>query len=144
MPGNAGSKFLLNQIHFKFMITLFQNITEELTELEKRTIVPLFIQWLQKTDENNRITAKKFSNAFRIVGYTSVSEVRIRKMVNYIRCLNLVHPKVLIGASNGYFLTSRLIIIDKEIESLQGRVDSQVAVIDALKAQRENLKRISE
>jgi len=35
-------------------------------------------------------------------------------------------------------------VVDLQIESMQGRIDSQAAVVDAMKAQRENLKRINQ
>lgn len=124
------------------MLTLFNNITEQLTDLEKKTLAPMLLTILEDTNENRRITGKKISDWFKMAGYSSVSEVRVRKLINYIRVMNLAHPKVLIGASTGYFLTAFITVIDKQIESMQGRVDSQVAVIDSFKAQRENLKRL--
>lgn len=125
------------------MLTLFNNITEQLTDLEKKTLVPMLLAVLEDTHEGRRITGRRISEWFKMAGYHSVSEIRVRKLINYIRVMNLAHPKVLIGASNGYFLTSFITVIDKQIESMQGRVDSQVAVIDSFKAQRENLKRMN-
>ena len=124
------------------MLTLFNNITEKMTDLEKHKLVPMLISVLVETNENRRITAAKLSEWFRLAGYSSVSGDRIRKMVNYIRQLNLCSPAVLIGASNGYFITTMITVVDLQIESMQGRIDSQAAVVDAMKAQRENLKRL--
>jgi hypothetical protein len=121
-------------------LTLFKNITSELTDYEKKTLVPMLLDSLKNTHTCFRIKARNLCdwfNACRI----EVSEVRIRKMVNYIRVMNLASPKVLIGAGNGYFLTDSIAVVDTQIESLQGRVDSMTAAIDALKAQKENLKR---
>jgi len=126
------------------MLTLFNNITEKMTDLEKHKLVPMLLTVLMETNENRRITAAKLSEWFRLAGYRSVSGDRIRKMVNYIRQLNLCSPAVLIGASNGYFITTMITVVDLQIESMQGRIDSQAAVIDAMKAQRENLKRINQ
>jgi hypothetical protein len=121
-------------------LTLFKNITSELTDYEKKTLVPMLLESLQNTHTCFRIKGRtlcEYFNACRI----DVSDVRIRKMVNYIRVMNLASPKVLIGASTGYFLTDIIAVVDAQIESLQGRVDSMTAAIDALKAQKENLKR---
>lgn len=121
-------------------LTLFQNITEELTVFEKTTLVPMLLDTLLATHSSNRFTGKVICGWFKASGY-DMSEVRIRKMVNYIRVLNKAWPKVLIGASNGYFLTGTLSVVDDQIKSLEGRIDSMKAVVDSLKAQRENLKR---
>lgn len=119
------------------MLTLFTNITNELTELEKTTLVPQLLAVLGRYSPE-RITGKQLCHHLRCQGY-EVSEVRIRKMVNYIRVTNAAAPQVLIGASNGYFLTKDIKTVDEQIESLEGRVDSMKCAIDALKSQRLNL-----
>lgn len=125
------------------MLTLFQNITEKLTDYEKQQLVPLFLSVLKDTHENRRITARKVCEWFMLAGVMGMSDTRVRKMVNYIRQMNLCNPAVLIGSSKGYFISTMITVVDDEIESMQGRVDSQLSVIEALKAQRENLKRIN-
>lgn len=120
------------------MLTLFNNITEQLTELEKNILVPMLLDTLQSSNTGNRLKARWISGWFKASGY-DVSEVRIRKMVNYIRVVNAAKPKVLIGASNGYFLTDDLSVVDEQIESLEGRIDSMQAAIDSIKSQRLNL-----
>lgn len=126
-------------------LTLFQNITEELTPLEKDTLVPLLIDVLSSTHSGNRFTGKNICQYFRACNY-SVSEARLRKMINYIRVLNVqqgksfsLNNKVVIGANNGYFITADPEVIKDQIESLQGRMDSMAAVVDSLKAQLQNL-----
>lgn len=121
-------------------LTLFTNITEELTTLEKEMLVPLLLDTLSVTHTGNRFKGKNICGWFKASGY-DVSEARLRKMINYIRVTNKAWPKVLIGAGNGYFLTSVLSVVDEQIESLEGRIDSMKAVVDSMKAQRENLKR---
>lgn len=120
------------------MLTLFTNITEELTDLEKQTLVPMLIDTLQTSSEENQLRSKWLVGWFKSCQF-DVSDVRIRKMVNYIRVTNAAKPKVLIGSSKGYFLTSCIRTVDDQIESMQGRVDSMAAAIDAMKAQRLNL-----
>jgi hypothetical protein len=114
-------------------LTLFQNITTELTDLEKETLVPMLIDTLSTTHEEKRITGKNICGWFKASGY-AVTEVRIRKMVNYLRVLNLMDGRVVIGAGNGYYVTSDPAVVQEQIDSLQGRVDSMSAVIDSLKA----------
>jgi hypothetical protein len=120
-------------------LTLFQNITTELTDLEKERLVPMLIDTLDYTHDEKRITGKNLCGWFKACGYT-VTEVRIRKMVNYIRVLNLMNGKVIIGAGNGYYSTSDPKVVEEQIESLQGRIDSMAAVVDSLKAQLVSMK----
>ena len=63
-------------------------------------------------------------------------------MVNYIRVMNLTKPGVLIGASDGYFIANDLQTVDEQIKSFEGRIDSMKAAVDAIKAQRLNLKHL--
>jgi hypothetical protein len=120
------------------MLTLFTNITEDLTDLEKGTLVPMLLDTLRFSSESNCMKGRILSNWFKASSY-DVSEVRIRKMVNYIRVTNAAKPKVLIGTSKGYFLTDNVTTVDSQIESMEGRIDSMKAAVDAMKAQRLNL-----
>lgn len=122
------------------MLTLFKNITEELTDLEKEKLIPLMIELMQRTNETNRFIGKKIIQCFTGQGYP-ISQIRMCKMINYIRVKNLLSPKVLIGAGNGYFITEDINVIDDQIESLQGRIDSMAAVVDALKAQKLSIEK---
>ena len=120
------------------MLKLFKNITDELTDLEKNEMVPILVDTLSRSSHTNIIKGKHLCGLLQASRYT-VSEARVRKMVNYIRVLNLMSPNVLIGTSQGYFITNDPHVIDDQIESLQGRIDSTEAVIDSIKAQRLNL-----
>jgi hypothetical protein len=120
-------------------LTLFQNITTELTDFEKETLASMLMDTLAYTHEGNRITGKNISGWFKASGF-QVTEVRIRKMINYIRVLNLMPGKVIIGAGNGYYVTADPVVVEQQIESLQGRIDSMAAVVDSLKAQLISMK----
>lgn len=122
-------------------LTLFTNITEELTELEKTTLVPMLLDTLSFTHEKKRVTGANICKWFKASGY-AVSEVRLRKMINYCRVLNLkqgvdchIGNSVIIGAGNGYYITCDPKTVQDQIDSLQGRIDSMAAVVDSLKAQ---------
>lgn len=119
-------------------LTLFTNITEELTDLEKNTLVPMLLDTLQNSSEQKPLKSKWLCSWFDACCY-QVSDVRIRKMVNYIRVTNAAKPKVLIGTSKGYFLTNDIHTVDDQIESMEGRIDSMKAAVDAMKAQKLNL-----
>lgn len=121
-------------------LTLFKNITQELTEHEKTVLVPMLMSTLANTHTGNRFTGRELCGWFGACG-EAVSGVRLRKMVNYIRTMNLLQPYVLIGAGNGYFITQDVHTVEQQIESLQGRVDAMLAAVDSIKAQKQNLIR---
>jgi len=128
-------------------LTLFRNITDELTPLEKNTLVPALVDTLGLTSETRRYTGKMICSWFKAMGYL-VPESRLRKMINYIRVLNIkqgivchLGNKVVIGAHNGYFITESEELVRDQIDSLQGRIDSMSAVVDSLKAQALNIKK---
>ncbi len=50
------------------MLTLFQNITQELTATEKETFVPMLLDTLQFTHTDNRITGKELCGWFKRCG----------------------------------------------------------------------------
>lgn len=122
-------------------ITLFTNITEQLTELEKGTLVPILLQTLERYSPST-VTGGQLCHYLRSMGY-EVSPPRIRKMVNYIRVTNAAAPAVLIGCSSGYFLTADIKVVDQQIESLEGRIDAIKAAVDSIKAQRLNLLKMT-
>lgn len=121
-------------------LTLFENITQELTDFEKDTLVPMLISTLEFTHDSNRHTGKNICGWFKSIGQM-VSEPRLRKMINYIRVTNLLKPYVVIGASNGYYITNDIEVVKDQIESIEGRISSMAAVVDTMKAQLLNLKR---
>jgi hypothetical protein len=120
-------------------ISLFKNILTELTDTEKEKFVPMLIDTLSGSHSGNRMTGKSICSWFNNQGH-NVSEIRLRKMINYIRVLNLIKGHVIIGAGNGYFITDNPVVVQEQIESLQGRIDSMNAVIDSLKAEKINLQ----
>ncbi len=121
------------------MLTLFKNITEEITSLERDTLVPLLISILTLSHEEKRITGNQLCIWFKAQGH-NVSAPRLRKMINYIRVRNMLAPAVVIGAGNGYFITTDTGIIEDQIESIKGRMDSMNAFIDTMQAQLQTLK----
>lgn len=122
------------------MLTLFENITEDLTAHEKTVLVPMFVSTLSNSHDENRMRGKNVCAWFKASG-EHVSEARLRKLVNFCRTTNAFRDKVLIGASDGYYLTNDVHAISDQIESLEGRIDSMKNVVDSLKAQRHSLKR---
>lgn len=77
-------------------LTLFTNITEQLTELEQAKLVPLLLNALDTLPYGQRLTNKQLCHYLRSLNY-QVSDVRIRKMVNYIRVMELVDDPWCLG-----------------------------------------------
>jgi hypothetical protein len=100
----------------------------------------MLVTVLERTNETNRFTGRKIIEWFTGQGFP-VSQIRLCKMINYLRVKNLLTPKVIIGAGNGYFLTSDPHIIEDQIESLKGRIDSMKAVVDSLNAEVLSIKK---
>ena len=98
----------------------------------------MLLSTMAATHSGNRFTSKNIC-AWFVACNEAVTGPRLRKMINYIRVMNLARPGVLIGANDGYFITNDVHTVDEQIESLQGRVDSMLAVIDSIKAQKQNL-----
>lgn len=127
-------------------LTLFKNICDELTDLEKKVLVPMLIDTLCFKEKHRTITGRNISAWFKASGY-NVTEVRVRKMVNYIRVMRVkkgvechLENKVVIGAGNGYFVTDDPEVVKNQIESIRGRIDSMLAVEDSLIAELTNLQ----
>ena len=72
------------------MITLFEDITYELTEYEKVTLLPVVTKGLSsKHGKDNAITNKKMCEALTKAEY-KVNEPRLRKIIHHIRVEQLI------------------------------------------------------
>lgn len=107
------------------MIREFEEITIELSE-EEKTLLPMLIEAFKKYTKAKPIKAPDIVigiNAYckkNTINYTA-SEVRLRKMVNYIRTNGLLP---LISTSNGYYTSNDKKEIELQIESLSQRASS--------------------
>lgn len=122
------------------MLTLFENIIQELTDIEKDRLAPMLIDILKRTTEKNRFTGRRIIEYFTAQGYP-ISQIRLCKLIQYIRVANLVAPYAVIGSGSGYFLTDDPEKVEDQIESLEGRINSMRSSLDSLKAQKLNLER---
>jgi hypothetical protein len=123
------------------MITLFDDhITDQLTDLEKSTLVPSLINMFQSSSTEKRVTGRRICEWFNSLGYP-VSQQRLCKMISYIRQMNMTAPAVIVGTGSGYFLTSDPELVEAQIESMQGRINAMANVIDSLKAQKLSIEK---
>ena len=119
------------------MLTLFENVTSALTLVEINQVVPLLIEKISsRQHKKEAVTNKHLVAWLKSCGYDT-SEVRIRMMINHIRNNNL--KPCLMGSAKGYFVTNNPLIVDQQIDSLMGRINSMRNVVESLKAQKMNL-----
>ena len=113
------------------MITLFEEITYELTEYEKSDLLPVVVRGLRnKHGKENAITNKKICEALTSAGY-KVNGPRLRKVIHHIRVEQLIVG--LCCNSKGYYVTDSLEELDKYVESLAQRIRSQQEIHRSMK-----------
>ena len=117
------------------MIENFEYITIELTDDEKKLIQPMIAGFKKRTVENP-IKAPDIVKAINISFYETgvinkkFSEVKLRKIVNYIRSYSLLP---LIATSKGYYTSYNAEDIESQIRSLGQRVSSIQSCMNGLK-----------
>lgn len=116
------------------MITNFESVTEELTDLEL-LVLPSVISAFGKYTKENPIKApeiiKRMNENFKSKGgKLRMSEPRLRKMCNYIRSNGLLP---LISTSNGYYVSTSKKEIENQIKSLNQRASSILRSAEGLK-----------
>lgn len=104
------------------MITGFEDYTADLSEHELKHFVPNFIKQLSnKIGEKNAVTSSQIKKGYSTIG-VKIEGPRIRKIINYIRCRNLVPG--LIASSKGYYVATNKQDLDRYIKSLNERIAS--------------------
>lgn len=102
------------------MLNNFERETHELTDYEKKLVNPIVNGLKTKIGVNNAITNKKMVAKMKDAGY-KISEVRIRKIINYIRTKKLLLN--LISSSKGYWIENDPKRIKEYIQSLDQRIN---------------------
>jgi hypothetical protein len=112
------------------MINGFEDITYELTDYEKNTLLPVIVNGLnQMKGKNNCFTNKQCCTKLSKLGY-DCDDPRFRKIIHHIRTKGLVTN--LIATSRGYYRATSKQEIEGYITSLKERRNSISAVINAL------------
>lgn len=119
------------------MLTLFENVTSRLTPIEKDTIVPMIVETLKYKNTPQHAVTNKHLVGWLKACKIDTSEIRVRMMINHIRNTNLL--PCLIASGNGYWVTDDPDVIDKYIDSLNGRINSIRNMAESLKAQKMKL-----
>ena len=117
------------------MITGFEELTEPLTEKEETVFLPPILQGLRaKIGREKAVTNKAIIHGLRVNRGIKISEARVRKIINHIRCNDLV--PCLIATSEGYYIAqTEQELLDYE-ESLAGREDAIREVRMSIRRQR--------
>lgn len=101
------------------MLKGFEKETSELNEYEINVLVPAFIEGFKghyglKNSITNKTITQRMKGKFK-----GVTDVRVRKVINYLRITGLVPG--LIATSSGYYISTCPDEVAKYILSLQGR-----------------------
>lgn len=119
------------------MITLFEEITYELTEYEKDKLVPIIVKGLSKKHgKKNAITNKKMCEALTKIGY-DINGPRLRKIIHHIRVEQLLVG--LCSNSKGYYITNSLEELGEYVVSLAQRIRSQQEIYKSMKRDMEKI-----
>lgn len=120
------------------MITLFEDITYELTEYETETLLPIVVKGLErKYGKQNAITNKKICEALKNKGY-KITEPRLRKIIHHIRVEQLIVG--LCCNSKGYYVTDSIEELGRYVESLAQRIRSQQSIYKSMKLCMDKIK----
>jgi hypothetical protein len=112
------------------MITGFQQYTEELTDYEKQSILPVLIYNLKNCiGVDNAISNKEILKKLDKMDITTTAP-RIRKMIHHIRRKGYVNR--LIATSKGYYVTTSKEELMKYVESLEQRESAIAAIRQSL------------
>ena len=115
------------------MITNFEQITMELSEAEIETLKGLIAGFSKRT-KDNPIKAPEIVKSMKVYcqknNLPKFTDVRLRKMVNYIRSNSLLP---VIATSKGYYVSYDEKEISEQIKSLQERANSISDCIFGLK-----------
>lgn len=127
-------------------IDAFKNHLEELTDFEKKVIIPMLIDALRYKTATSMVTSKQLSNYLKANHY-SISPERVRKILAFASAANIkkgleehLGDNVIIACSQGYFVTDDVSVIDDLIDNLVKRRKNLDFRIDGITAQKINLQ----
>lgn len=115
------------------MINGFEEQTSDLDGYDKSILVPAMVRGLKtKIGKANAITNKAMVKAMESHGY-SINDVKVRKIINYIRNNDLV--PCLIATSKGYYIGESLQEMEEYVQSLMQRESAIKQIRQAIRKQ---------
>jgi hypothetical protein len=116
------------------MLNGFSQQTAPLNDYEQNTLLPVIVSGLKtKIGAAKVIAGSTIIKCMKAAGY-KLDGPRLRKIINHIRANGCV--PCLVSTSAGYYVATSPEEVDDCISSIQGRIASQQAIVDALTKQR--------
>ena len=117
------------------MIKGFDELTEPLNEREETVFLPTIVEGLRKkVGRRMAVTNRAIVTGLRVNRGIKISEARVRKIINHIRCNDLV--PCLVATSEGYYIAeTEQELLDYEA-SLEGRERAIYEVRESIHRQR--------
>lgn len=117
------------------MVINFEEITEPLTDEEKKLLPVIITGFKTKVNKGNAIKAPRIVKGVNQYCKTNnikieITEPRLRKIVNYIRRNGLLP---VIATSSGYYISYDKKEIENQIKSIEQRCNAMLASADGLK-----------
>ncbi|MGE9312852.1 hypothetical protein ACLOAU_14485 [Niabella sp. CJ426] len=123
------------------MITLFEDITKDITDFEQEHLVPMLLESLSSATDHRPVTAKHLVTYFKSIHIEGkeihTDDVRILKMVAYCRDVLL---KPVCGSQKGYYLAQTVEQLQKWKDGYQSRINKMQNVINSANAIEENMR----
>lgn len=120
------------------MIIGFEDLTYDLTEIEQQVLLPIIIRGLlKKNGKEHAVTNKSIVAGMEKRGY-KITDIRVRKIINYIRVKNLIPG--LLASSKGYYVSTDPQEVAKYIQSLRERNNQVERIIEVMQQYLNTLK----
>lgn len=119
------------------MIENFEDITEDLTEEEKKYIPWILKGLIKKVGPDQAVKTDAICRGLNALNEQKqfaacvMNPARLRKCINHIRRNGLLN--FVIGTSKGYYVTGDHAVVLKEIRSLDQRSEAIKAVADSMR-----------
>ena len=103
------------------MIVNFEEITKEISDEEIKILESVKQGFIAHTGKENAITGKVIASKLNSKFNMNLTDVRIRKIVNYLRSVENIP---ILASSKGYYFSTDKTEIELEIASMQQRINS--------------------
>jgi len=120
------------------MINGFEEHTAELTNDEKVLANRLALSLAKKVGKDKAVTNKKMREGIKASWNITLSDAKIRKLINYIRRNGIVNN--LIATSKGYYVSESINEVKDYIDSLKQRRNAIDEVIKSFELEQQQIK----
>lgn len=118
------------------MIQGFEKETAPLNDYERDVLLPVIVRGLLlRVGKSRRVSSTAIIDGMTSAQYR-LDGPRLRKIINHIRVNDIIIG--LVSDGKGYYVAATPEEIDDCVESIQGRIASQQAIVAALQRQRQS------